>query len=402
MFVVDFLSFKSAMLHVVALSFEHRRGNQIDRVFPPFPDEPEVADWNQGLPFIAIPDKAHGACSSTIQFTLPKPGVRNCCVYGLAAFRSIDSSELANGDSYVRNQVQKSLCVISKVPLFGELEKLLKTKIYENFDCLVEKLEDIYESLKLECEKETVPFSGISYPSLFSSLQMNVLVLVKAIMARHKILIFADNSELVSKMVCAVASLLPGFIYEEPTYPFKFLDANSYCFSPYVPLQFTETLNSAKSRSRLMGTCSELFMDQKIVDYDILVDCRKAKAVVKGKVLQKLQLSANEDEYMQKLLDYLTLNWEKEEAPEYIRARFRRYIDTVFVSLLRVRHIKDVKRFVWPYLDWSKPRVFGEDFIAKLLQNRRIVKIIQENSREDFGTTDKKLVKIKTGLFLDL
>ena len=143
-------------------------------------------------------------------------------------------------------------------------------------------------------------------------------------------------------------------------------------------------------------------MDQKIVDYDILVDCRKAKAVVKGKVLQKLQLSANEDEYMQKLLDYLTLNWEKEEAPEYIRARFRRYIDTVFVSLLRVRHIKDVKRFVWPYLDWSKPRVFGEDFIAKLLQNRKIVKIIQENSREDFGTTDKKLVKVKTGLFLDL
>ena len=385
------------MLHVVALSFEHRRGNQIDRVYPEFPDEPQVADWNQGLPFIAIPDKAHGACSSTIQFTLPHPKMRNCCVYGLAAFRSIDSSELADRDSYVRNQVQKSLCVISRVPLFGELEKLLKAKIYENFDCLVEKLEDIYESLKTACEKETVPFSGISYASLFSSLQMNVLVLVKAIMARHRILIFAENSELVSKMVCAIASLLPGFIYEEPTYPFRFLESNSYCFSPYVPLQFTETLNHAKSRSSLMGTCSELFMDQKIVDYDILVDCRKAKATLKGKPLEYLRLGANETEYMQKLLDYLTLNWEKEDSPDYIRARFRRYIDTVFVSFLRVRHIKEVKPFIWPYLDWAKPRLFGERFVSKLLRNRRIVKLIKENKREDFGTTDKKLVKVKIG-----
>ena len=379
------------MLHVVALSFEHRRGNQIDRVFPPFPDEPYVSDWNQGLPFIAIPDKAHGACSSTIQFTLPHPAMRNCCVYGLAAFRSIDSSELAEGDKYIRNQVQKSLCVISRVPLFGELEKLLKTTIYDNFDCLAEKLEEIHAFLKTACESEAVPFSGISYPSLFSSLQNNVLVLVKAIIARHKILIFADNSELVSKMVCAVASLLPGFIYEEPRYPFTFLESSAYCFSPYVPLQFTETLNNARSQSSLMGTCSELFMDQKIVDYEILVDCRKATATVKGKVLDALKLRPGEVEFMQSLLKYLTLNWEKEEAPQYIRDQFKRYIDSLFVSMLRVRHVKAVKAFVWPYLDWSRPRAFGDKFIDELLSDSNVIRLLKESSDTDFGEIDEKL-----------
>lgn len=383
------------MLHVVALSFEHRRGNQIDRVFPPFPDEPQIADWNQGLPFIAIPDKAHGACSSTIQFTLPHPEMRNRCVYGLAAFRSIDTSELAADDRYVRNQVQKSLCVISRVPLFGELEKLLKTTIYDNFDCLPERLEEIHAFLKTACEGEALPFSGISYAPLFQSLQTNVLVLVKAIIARHKILIFADNSELVSKMVCAVASLLPGFIYEEPSYPFAFLEPNAYCFAPYVPLQFTETLNNAHSPSSLMGTCSELFMDQHIVDYEILVDCRRTPAVVTGSVLENLKLRPGETAFMQHLLEYLRLNWEKEDAPQYVRDKFRGYVDTLFGSLLKVRNIKTVKKFIWPYLDWSGPRAFGEKFIERILTDKSVEKLIEESSPDNFGEGEAELFSKK-------
>lgn len=379
------------MLHLVALSFEHRRGNQIDKVYPEFPDEPHIADWHQGLPFIAIPDKAHGACSSTIQFTLPHPDMRNFCVYGLAAFRAIEASELASDPAYVRNHVQKSLCVISKVPLFGELEQRLKKAIYDNFDCLVDKVEDIFNQLKEACDHQTVPFSGISYPSLFQSLQLNVLTLVKAIMARHKILIFADNSELVSKMVCAIASLLPGFIYESDEYPFKFFESDKYCFAPYVPLQFTETLNNAHSMSSLMGTCSELFMDQKIVDYDILVDCRTVPAVVKGGILNDLKLRPTEVEFMTKLLQYLRLNWNKDEAPEYIRVEFRKYIDSVFMSLLRMRHIKLVKEFVWPYLDWSKPHMFGEKFISELISNRDVVEIIKSRKEEDFQPVEDQL-----------
>jgi hypothetical protein len=120
------------MLHVVALSFVHDHGNKIDIAHPPFPDEPHIADWVRGLPYIALSDKTHNACALKIQFTLPHPGERNHCVYGLAAYRSIATSELRENDAYTQNYVQRSLCVISRVPLFGELETHLKNALSDN------------------------------------------------------------------------------------------------------------------------------------------------------------------------------------------------------------------------------------------------------------------------------
>jgi hypothetical protein len=385
------------MLHLVALSFEHRVGNQIDVVFPPFPDEPHISDWNQGLPFIAIPDKAHDAVSCTIQFTLPQPNERNHCVYGLAAFRAIATSELNQNDQYIRGHVQKALCVISRVPLFGELEQRLKSALYDNFDHLTSEIENLFTLFCGYCEEQTVPFSGISYASLFQSLQLNVLTLVKSIMAGHSILIFAENSELVSKMVCAIASLLPGFIYD-CGYPFTFLESDAYSFSPYVPLQFADTLNSAKSKGKLLGTCSELFMVQKIVDYEILVDCRKLPATVTGDLLADFKLREVELNFMRDLLAYLKENWATEEAPEYIRNEFRKYIDSVFTSFFRVRHIGKTSSFAWQWLDWKRATdAFGKRFVKEVLANKAVVRILLHTPRDVFEPIDERfLVKRKS------
>jgi hypothetical protein len=364
------------MLHVLALSFDHRTGNQIDSVFPPFPEDPCITPWIHALPFIAIPDKAHEACSSLIQFTLPYSTASNHCVYGLAAFRAIEASELSPNTQYIRNFVQKALAVISRVPLFGELETRLKESIYQHFDSLPTKLESLFESFVKLCNEQTIPFSGISYPSLFQSLQQNVLVLVKAILRHHSILIFAQNSELVSKMVCAVVSLLPGFIYSTP-YPFRFLDSGGYSFSPYVPLQFAETLNSGKRGYKLMGTCSELFIGRKVVGYDILLDCRTLPATVQGVVLSELRLTSLENGFIQQLLQYLKENWTQPEAAEKIRENFLKYINLVFVSLLKVRHIKLIPPFTWKYLDWEATAVFGEKFIEGLVNDSAVQELIK-------------------------
>jgi hypothetical protein len=377
------------MRHLVALSFDHRVGNQIDVVFPPFPDEPYVTEWQHGLPFIAIPDKAHEACSSLIQFTLPHPGERKHLVYGLAAYRAIASEELSGGSQYLRNFVQKSLCVISCIPLFGELERELKESLYEHFDDLVGRIEDLFRCFSDLCQRQTVPFSGISYPSLFQSLQHNVLALVKAILHNRSILIFAQNSELVSKMVCAIASLLPGFIYQTP-YPFRFLNSGGYSFSPYVPLQFSETLNSGRRGSKLMGTCSELFMDQRVVDYDILVDCRRLPALVQGDVMAEYRLTPGEAAFMRDLLTYLKENWSTPEAPDRIRGEFLRYINAVFASILRVRHIKLVPAFAWKYLDWEDTAVFGEKFVKKLRKNPAVIALVYECEEAALAPVDER------------
>jgi hypothetical protein len=63
-------------------------------------------------------------------------------------------------------------------------------------------------------------------------------VLVKARLHNRSILIYAVNSELVSKVVCAIASLHLG----------------GYSCFPDVPLQFPDTVNSKRNGYKLMGT----------------------------------------------------------------------------------------------------------------------------------------------------
>ena len=94
---------------------------------------------------------------------------------------------------------------------------------------------------------------------------------------------------------------------------------------------------------------------------------------------------------MQELLKYLKLNWQKEESPDHIREAFRNYIDSVFVSLLRVRHIKLVEEFVWPYLDWTRTGVFGERFVHELLEDDNVKTIIKKSTEAEFQPIDENL-----------
>jgi hypothetical protein len=298
----------------------------------------------------------------------------------------------------MRNFVQKSLCVVSRIPLFGKLERRLKEAVYEHFDCLPTVLQSLFTRFTALCQEEQVPFSGVSYPSLFQSLQQNVLALVKAILHNRSILIYAENSELVSKMVCAIASLLPGFIYGTAD-PFRFLHSGGYSFSPYVPLQFTDTLNSGKKGYKLMGTCSELFMCQKVVEYDILVDCRKLPPLVQGEALAEFRLTPAELEFMGDLLKYLKENWSTPEAPERIRGEFRKYINSVFTAIVSVRHIRLVPSFTWKYLDWEGTAIFGEKFIRRLVKDPAVAQLVRAADGREFEPVDPRFfVKKSRGL----
>ncbi|OHT03969.1 hypothetical protein TRFO_28625 [Tritrichomonas foetus] len=385
------------MLHLVALSFDHRVGNQVDKVYPPFPDEPYVEDWNQGLPFIGIPDKAHDAYSSAIQFTLPDPHQPCGCVFGLSAYRAIDTTDLNSSQNYLRNQVQKALCVISSIPLYGELEKPLKTALFDHFDSLVDNMEKIFESLKELCLNPT-PFSGISYTSLFQSIGPNVLLIIKALFLQKRILFFADNSELVSKMVMAIGSLLPDFLYDskndDERFPFTFLDkgSNRFAFAPYVPLQFTETLNNSGSKAALMGTCSELFMVQKIVTYDILVNCRTMPATITGDI-SDVKIQENEEKFMKNFLNYLKKNWTKDTTSKWIRDQFEIWMNSMITAILRVRHISEIPAFARIYLDWDSSYVFGEKFMKNLILSPDIDAIIKNNNVDRFSPVDENLIK---------
>jgi hypothetical protein len=57
-------------------------------------------------------------------------------------------------------------------------------------------------------------------------------------------------------------------------------------------------------------------MCQRVVEYDILVDCRKLPSLVQGHALAEVRLTPAELDFMRDLLMYLKENWSTPGASE--------------------------------------------------------------------------------------
>ncbi|KAH0786019.1 late secretory pathway protein AVL9 [Histomonas meleagridis] len=377
------------MLYVVSLVFKHREGNSIEASYPPFPDAQYIEDWNQGLPFIAIPDKAHDSEKTSLEFTLPDPTQPSGFIFGIATYLSIESSKLEkfkDDPNITRNHVQKSLCVLSKVrpPTDKILPKLVES-LKDNFENLSQILEPLYNEFTETFSQGLSRFAGISYSALIPSLKTSLLSLIKAVMTGSRILFFANHSEDVTKLVYAFASLLPGFLYSDDNYPFKFLDYGKsiYSFSPYVPLQFSDLLNNSEAKSLVMGTCNDLFLIQPIIKYDILVDSRTCPATITGKLPP---LKEGEVKFINSLI-------EGNLEDEMFRSRTRYWFDSLFGAIMRIRNIKEVPYYVWELLDLDVVNSFGKEFVSNMLRNQNVIEIVQKCDFKEFSNLEEQILK---------
>ncbi|CAB1341207.1 unnamed protein product [Coregonus sp. 'balchen'] len=132
---------KGPVLHIVVVGFHHKKGCQVEYSYPPLiPDEghdsnnlPE--EWKY-LPFLALPDGAHNYQEDTVFFHLPPlTGVDMKCVYGVSCYRQIEAKSLkVRLADVTRETVQKSVCVLSRVPLYGLLQAKLQLITHAYFE----------------------------------------------------------------------------------------------------------------------------------------------------------------------------------------------------------------------------------------------------------------------------
>ena len=142
-----------------------------------------------------------------------------------------------------------------------------------------------------------------------------------------------------------------------------------------------------------MGTCSELFMVQKIVNYDLLVNARNLPATITGEK-RMFEPTLNETKWMQNVLQEMKKNWEKEETSQWLREQFKIWFNTLITTILNVRHINEgIPSFARIYLDWELPNeFFGDKFIFELIHNKDIDKIIKENNKSAYSKIDESLL----------
>ncbi|XP_041717526.2 late secretory pathway protein AVL9 homolog [Coregonus clupeaformis] len=218
---------KGPVLHIVVVGFHHKKGCQVEYSYPPLiPDEghdsnnlPE--EWKY-LPFLALPDGAHNYQEDTVFFHLPPlTGVDMKCVYGVSCYRQIEAKSLkVRLADVTRETVQKSVCVLSRVPLYGLLQAKLQLithayfeeKDFSQISILKELYEHMNSSLRGMALEGSQVFLGMSPRDLILHFQHKVLILFKLILLEKKVLFYVSPVNRLVGALMTVLSLFPGMI----------------------------------------------------------------------------------------------------------------------------------------------------------------------------------------------
>lgn len=246
------------ILHVIVIGFHHKKGCQVEYSFPPLLEgDPHAcpAGWKY-LPTLALPDGSHNFDEDTVFFHLPSLSDPKQTVYGISCFRQIPVEKLKNRTADItRGTVQKSVCVLSTLPLYGHIQVKMALITHAYFDegdfSKVQLLHDTYYHLN-SCLAETdflhsaTPqlYVGLSVRDLILQFRHKTLILFKLLLLERRLVFYRSPVQPLCGAILSLLSLHPGMIERGL--------CESACVKPSRPMspipEFTDALlESTKS-----------------------------------------------------------------------------------------------------------------------------------------------------------
>lgn len=117
------------------MGFHHKRGAEVEFMYPDIAcqsyDKEVVEDIKSNLSIYGMPDACHQSTNDYVFFNthcVPENNRHaNHILYGITCFRQIKVTERMKelNPELTRSHMQKSICVLSEVPLFGSIEQKL-------------------------------------------------------------------------------------------------------------------------------------------------------------------------------------------------------------------------------------------------------------------------------------
>lgn len=216
------------VLHVVVVGFHHIKGYQLEYAYPPVTDgDPsgtgELPEPWKHLPSLALPDGAHNYEEDTIYFHLPALDNPKQTIFGISCYRQINSEKLLHrGSDVTRSSVQKSVCVLSRLPLFGLIQAKLQLVTHAYFEerdfSKVSLLEETYCSLNSLLSPDMLAggqaFLGLSSRDLILHFKHKAVLLFKLLLLERKVLFYKTPVKDLCSTVLTLCSLFPGMIEE--------------------------------------------------------------------------------------------------------------------------------------------------------------------------------------------
>ncbi|XP_076326765.1 late secretory pathway protein AVL9 homolog isoform X2 [Tachypleus tridentatus] len=216
----------SPILHVVVVGFHHKKGCQVDYSYPPLIegqpyDSSELPVCWKHLPSLALPDGAHNCEKETIYFHLPSLDNPRQTVYGISCYRQMNAERLINQSLEItRGTVQKSVCVLTCLPLYGLIQAKLELITHAYFDerdfSKVALLEETYKNLNSLLTPDLVwgaqVFLGLPARDLILTFKHKILLLFKLLLLERKVLFYNTGVRDLCSIVLTLCSLFPGMI----------------------------------------------------------------------------------------------------------------------------------------------------------------------------------------------
>lgn len=217
---------RGPVLHIVVVGFHHKKGCQVEFSYPPLipgdgHDSHTLPEEWKYLPFLALPDGAHNYQEDTVFFHLPPRNGNGNTVYGISCYRQIEAKALKVRQADItRETVQKSVCVLSKLPLYGLLQAKLQLITHAYFEekdfSQISILKELYEHMNSSSGGTSLEGSqvylGLSPRDLVLHFRHKVLILFKLILLEKKVLFYISPVNKLVGALMTVLSLFPGMI----------------------------------------------------------------------------------------------------------------------------------------------------------------------------------------------
>ena len=214
------------VLHVVVVGFHHKKGCQVEYAHPPLipggdSSSPELPSQWRNLPSLALPDGSHNWDQDTSYFHLPALHDPRKTVFGISCYRQIDVDKVRNKtDDITRGTVQKSVCVLSRLPLYGQIQVkmcLITQAYFEEGDfSKVELINETYTNLNGCLTDDLLHtqqlYVGLSVRDFIMHFKQRALVLFKLLLLERKVLFFKSPVEALSSHILTLLSLYPGLL----------------------------------------------------------------------------------------------------------------------------------------------------------------------------------------------
>jgi len=216
----------SPVLHVVVVGFHHKKGCQVEYAHPPLipggeSTSSELPSQWRNLPSLALPDGSHNWDSDTVYFHLPALHNPRKTVFGISCYRQIDAEKIKNKTSDItRGTVQKSVCVLSRLPLYGQIQvkmSLITQAYFEegdfsNVDLIKETYSNLNSCLSDDMLHTQQLYVGLSARDFILHFKQRALVLFKLVLLERKVLFFKSPVRELSGHILTLLSLFPGLL----------------------------------------------------------------------------------------------------------------------------------------------------------------------------------------------